>query len=309
MELIEQNKYFDIKYFVYNTTIDFNELITFSVQNKYLEEGYAELIINSYKDAIYNQIMKTYDFDLEDDYNLKLRELSTRYYLALNDYLRSLESPFNALETLLKNSPEVLVSNSFDRFNYYDAKVNKKLVTLKEKSSLVIEYNFEYKQFIKTISNYLGLLGNDKELLYPTMDNNGLKNITSLEMLCNVIDDYILETDILNKFNQGELLVLLKKIMHSEDYKGISSVAMYNYIFNYFFKDSTSIIITESMQQIIVESIINNLISSNDVINIIKNGGIKYSNEEQKYIIDNFVPAFQNEIIDKKNYLPFIKIK
>ncbi len=308
MELMAQNKYFDHKYYLNNKSIDFKTLMVFAVENKFLDEEYTEMIIESYENAIYDQIMATYDFDLEDDYELTLKELCSKYYLALNDYLRNLESPCTALSEVLKNSPKTLLCNAYDSFNYYKTNVDKKISILKEKNSLIIENNFEYKLFIKQISNYLNILKKN-QLLYPTLNNKDLKDISSLKKLEQTLDDYIIESDILNKFDQRELLILLKKILYSEDYKGITSIAMYNYVFNYFFKDSTSILLTDNMCKIVIEGIQNNLYNINDIIEIIETGGIKYNNREKKYIIDNFVPAFQNEIINKKNCVPFIKIK
>ena len=308
MELETQNKYFDRQYFKHNSSVSFKTLIEFAVNNNFMDKGHAEIIFSSYKDAVYFIIMATCDFDQEDDYDLKIKELSNKYYLALNDYLKSLNSPYEALSEIIKNSPKSLIYNSYDRFNYLENKINKKLGILNDKSKLLCENNFEYNIFNKNINNYLNILDNN-QLLYPTLDNNSLKDISTLEKVNKTVDEYILELDILEKFNQKDILLLLKELTYSTDYRGVTFIAMNNYMFNSFFKDSSSIILTDNMRKIVIKSIQNSFISIDDAINVIENGDIKYDEDEKQYIIDKFIPVFENEIIEKKDYIPFVKIK
>lgn len=306
MELVTSESIFDNKY-ILNNRINFNSLIRFAIQNKYIDEEYAQLILNTYQDAIYSQIMENYEFDPDDDYEIQLKELSTKSYMALNEYLASL-TPYKALSEIIKSNPKDLINNAYQKFKYIESNLREKILNLKEKSKLLIQYNFEYGFTIDIMEKRLKT-ANEITLLYPTINGECSKDINSLVELNRIVDKLTIESDILNKFDQNELVKLLSGISLEHTYDNVAAIALYNYLFNNFFKDSKSIILSDKMRESIINGIQNGFFDIEDIETIINSENIKFNEVEKKYIVDSFIPVFSKTIIENKDYQQFVKIK
>lgn len=308
MELVTSENIFNDKYILNNRTVNLNGLIKFALQNKYIDEEYAQMILEAYQNAIYSQILENYEFDLEDDYEIQLRELSTKFYMALNEYLVSLNSPYVALNEIVKSNPKVLINNAYEKFKYIESHLREKIFNLKEKSKLLIQYNFEYGFTIDTMQKRLKTAG-EITLLYPTVNGNCHKDVYSLTELDKIVDKLIIESDILNKFDQNELVKLLSSAALGHTYNNIAATALYNYLFNNFFKDSSSIILSDKMRESIINGIQNGFFDIEDIETVINSENIKFNELEKKYINDNFISVFNETIIENKDYHQFVKIK
>lgn len=308
MELISQETIFNNRYFSTNSSIEFNSLIKFAVLNNFIEDDAARLLLDNYKNAIYDQIMSDYEFDPEDDYEVKIKDASTKYFMALNDYLVSFKTPFEALKQLIQNNPKALVYEAYKNYNYMVQRLETKIGNLKEKSELILHYNFEYGFTIDIMLKRLRMPCKSA-LLYPTIDGNCVKDINCLAELDKIVDKLLIEVGILNKFDKDEMAKLLGTIAVGDTYNNITATVLYNYLFNNFFKSSKSIVLSDKMRESIIGGVQNSFFDIDDALTVIENGDIKFTDNEKEYIIKNFIPIFNETIIEERDYRQFVKIK
>lgn len=306
--IITQEDIFNEDFKISQRVSDFSNLLSFAIINKCVTESQADIIIESYKEHVMNIVISNIEFDEEEDMNLEIENQMKAYFIAINDYLVSLKNPYQAIQTLFIHEPHAVIEKAKSEYDKKQVQLLKKVNDLKIKGKLIIDSHREYKLLVDYL--YRRITNSTIEYpLYRLMDGRNQCYISSLDELEELVDQIMLELDILGKFKMTEVIKLIKSFDIVDLSKNITETAMYNYVFNAFYKDGDSIIFSDNMKKIIINDIKNGMFSVDDIIEIITNGDVLFSDKEKDYLLTYFIKQFKVEIIENKYIDRFVKTK
>lgn len=304
--VLSQEDIFNQNFSTYGKKADINNLLDFALKNEYLSLQRVEDIYSVYKKSIIDNVLMELSYDEEDDVNLLIEEMTTFCYDSLNDYLMSMHNPYNAIKCILDVEPSKLIVDAKKRYKEHQQETNKKLLLLIKKSQPIMECNDGFKSLIDYIRQRIV---NTKASCsyYTLMKYKDSASINCLDDLDSFIDSASIEVDIINRFNMSEVVRMLKSFTIVDIARNITETALYNYVYNSFYKDGSSIEFTSNMCDIVARDIKLGFYATSDVVEIITTGEVKFSENEEKYILEYFVDAFKREVIDSAHVDSFKK--
>lgn len=303
MQLIISEEIFNSLFMGKEITIE--SLFNLAKKNKVLDTEYLDEVLTNYQNSIVQYIFNTNVFSDDDSIDIILKDESKRIIDAINEYISSY-SPYNAMELLLNTDIFSLINESLKNMTFKQSELLSKYNKLCRDAQYLINNSLNFKYLMdfllssinKEVSSYYYYLLNGKSVSdYKTLDD-----------LSSIMDDLAIEASILSHFNPKDIIHLLK----NGDYAMVSShniteMVLCNYIFNYFYKECISLLITDSMADTIIKDINLKTFAIDDIVEIIEIGGIEFSKEEKDYILSNFIKSFEKEVILNKRIDCFIK--
>lgn len=289
-------------------TNDFNSLLNYACKNGYLSEENLEKIISGYKESITKYVLSDLVYDDEDDINLLVEEKITYCYASINDYLMSMKNPYNAVKCIFDTDPNKLIIVAMEQYKNHQVATQNKLIEVEKKSKLLFDYIQDFRLFIKYLKDKIVDI-NAPYLGYRLMDGKDFALIDCLDDLDARIENLSIEIDILNRFQQSEILRLLLSFTNVDVDVNVTETALFNYVYNSFYKGGSSIDFTSNMSKIVTKDIRMGVFDVEDVIEIITTGEVKFSELEEKYILEYFVNIFKREVIQYRHIDCFKKTK
>lgn len=274
-----------------------NNLLEYALVKNFIDNETMCDIISYYNNCIKNYILSSFEFDEECDYNMELKEKANEIVSSINEYLISLKNPYKAFKYIKNNNPNFVIEKSLLYHEKLKIKIDEKLKKIESNS--LFNYNLDLKMFVKSLKNR-SIIKNSNISLYTLMGGKIFSEIESLNELENILERVLLELQILNRFDKKEVVEFLLSFNMEDVGKNITTTALYNYFFNLFYKDESTILFSENMSKIVPRDILTGLFDEKDIIETFKKGNIEFSKEENEYIINNFVPEFISNIIINK---------
>lgn len=287
---------------------DFNSLLNYASKNGYLTEGKVEEIVLGYKESITNYVLSDLVYDDEDDINLLVEEKITYCYASLNDYLISMKNPYKAVKCIFDTEPSRLIIVAMEQYKEHQVKTQNKLLEVEKKSKLVFDYVYDFRVFMKYLKDKIVDI-NAPYLGYRLMDGKDFALVDCLDEIDKKIEHLSIEIDILNRFQQSEILRLLLSFTELDVDINVTEKALFNYVYNSFYMGGKSIDITSNMSKIVTRDIRMGVFDVEDVVEIITTGEIEFSDIEKQYILDYFVNIFKREVIEYGHIDCFKKTK
>lgn len=288
------------------------DVLKFSVDNNFMDIETAENVKNNLIENAYNYAMSTLDFGPEDDIEKKIKTKVGEVLNYVDQSFKDEKNPYKSLNELLNSDPEVYLARTEKKYNELKAEIKKQIAEILKDYSYIIENSKSLKDFINRLIKGLDyqvsttpsdIFGLTYRLMKEELDD---RKRTILE-IDNIFKMVKIELDIIKNFDKAEVIHFLKSMSIEDISKNITEALLYNYIFNAYYKDGSSIRFTNKMSSIIDHDVSLGFFTTEDALDIIENGEIKFSEEELEYIMENFIPKFKFEVEEKKYHQLFIK--
>lgn len=254
-----------------------------------------------------------------------ITNLAPKFINSLNRYYISLDSPYNAFESLKNDDLEETIKLAEEHDKTIITKLSNKLKQLISLSQLEMNYHDKYKNtmyILQKAINELSQLNTSSLYSYDTLDGQSSINLYNEDDINSYLDKLIKEAKILKKFNQSEIERILKKIKkislttahnfeilsghideeadynddienldYDESFLGdenILKIILSNYCMKYILFNSNSLRLTErEVQEIFIDA---STISYNELEIALSSSILDLTKDELDYIFNNFVP-------------------
>lgn len=288
------------------------DVLKFSVDNNFMDIETAENVKNNLIENAYNHAMSTLDFGPEDDIEKKIKTKVGEVLNYVDQSFKDEKNPYKSLNELLNSDPEVYLDRTEKKYNELKADVKKQIGEILKDYSYILENSEELKDFINHLIKELDyqislttsdIFGSDYRLMKHQSDDRK-RTISEIDNIFKIVK---IELDIIKHFDKAEVIHFLKSMSTEDISKNVTEALLYNYIFNAYYKDGSSIRFSNKMSSIIDHDVSLGFFTTEDALDIIENGEIKFSEEELEYIMENFIPTFKFEVEEKKYHQLFIK--
>lgn len=288
------------------------DVLKFSVDNNFMDIETAENVKNNLIENAYNYAMSTLDFCPEDDIEKKIKTKVGEVLNYVDQSFKDEKNPYKSLNELLNSDPEVYLDRTEKKYNELKADVKKQIGEILKDYSYILENSEELKDFINHLIKELDyqislttsdIFGSDYRLMKHQSDDRK-RTISEIDNIFKIVK---IELDIIKHFDKAEVIHFLKSMSTEDISKNVTEALLYNYIFNAYYKDGSSIRFSNKMSSIIDHDVSLGFFTTEDALDIIENGEIKFSEEELEYIMENFIPTFKFEVEEKKYHQLFIK--
>lgn len=302
--------------------IDFELILKYASKKEFIPEEYVFEVINAYKNAAISNATETLVVDKSTDIEAYIKRETKKSLNYLNQYCYDSTNLFKTVETLLSSDPKVVLKGIVNEYDLIKESTIKRINDIRVKDKYLEDNHDGYKKFVKALLD--NVMGISEIIYYPLMNETFKKpagaNVsfkgtsTSAEPFQFSYINYLLdklenENSILSKFDRKEVLRLIKSFGIIHAYRNICETALFNYIFNAFYKEGSSIVLSDKMIDVVNNDITNNLFDTDDVIDIINNGDIEFSNSDKEYIYKEFIPLFKEEVVNSKYKDLVLKIR
>lgn len=286
--------------------ITMESLFNLAKEKNILSKEYIDELYKNYQNEIISYILETNKGINEDDsIDSVIKEESIKIINSINEYISSL-TPYNAMDLLLNSNIQDLIAECLKCISFKQSELMSRYYNLVNKTKYLLDSSSNFKSLMESL--LLAINKKSPDCYYYLLNGKRLCNNINLDELSNIFASVELEVSILSHFEQADIIRLLKNgsciILDS---RNITEMVLFNYVFNYFYKECISLIITDSTADILVRDINMKVFTIEDVLEIIETGAIEFSKDEKEYIINSFVKVFENEVVLNKRIDCFIK--
>ena len=314
MEIIDSSEVFNtefIKYIDDDKTNYLYKLLDFS--SKY---GQIDSVIQNNIQELQKEII-SYVLSREnvDDYEYGIDEGRKRsiedILYNIDNYLMSLK-PSDAISKFIGGNFKPLIEDANNYVKQFAKDINNRVSLIIKNNEIEIKNYRVYGKDLSSISQFLDNKGK-YVLLYFTLKTNFFKldNDTPLKDISNFVDELLIESKIISKFDnmsRNSISFKFDKVNKSLKFSdmvvvhdNICEAMLINYsLLSIYSNNPEKLEITDNMLNSIMLEVENGTIDESDIKDAIDNGPIKFEPDELEYIHNYFIKGiFYNE--DKKS--------
>lgn len=292
-------------------------LLNFCKKNNYLDDETIESISEKYQQTLLNDIIVSDKVDVEeDDVQFLITERMYDYIIFTNKYFKTIK-PFDLINRIKNEGFISLLNEAKDYNNQMFNRLHEKFKNLKDMSKGIYIALPEYKTCIDNIESLLRN-GNIKENVYFLLNENSIKlnknmNFDELE---KYIDCLTIESSIISQFSTKDVIGLISKLkiqlisfeegMITNDFSNLCYTILTHYFYSSFYVENyENLHMSAKTMGIIMLEMNQNAFSKEEMLDILANGKINFTTEQQNYIIDNYINIMNFN--DKSNIATFIR--
>jgi len=295
--LIQQKDIFNQQ--INNTTeeLDFESLTKLSLKYQFINENQYKTILDNYQASIINFI--SIDDDLDEDIELLTKQQIKYIFFSINNYILNYETPYDAMYDIINKNPNKFITEAIKYTKEYKNKISMKISELCKNSKLLYDNSKLYKETIILLNKMLD--GKTYHILYSPVSYKSIRSLKNLKNIEKIVDSFLIEASIINKFDIKDVNRIIKVLSNDEIqlWKTIFWSIIYNYLFNYFYFESTDLHVSINTIKSVATELRNKTYDINDFIEIIETGKIKFTDIEKKYLYTYIIPELKNCIEDR----------